>query len=57
MSIKRRNNLIIMAFMARATDVLHWLYTLQVHNHIRIVKRLSLHQVGIVSNRTTIAVR
>jgi hypothetical protein len=46
-----------MAFMARATDVLHWLCALQVHNRIRIVKRLSLHQVGIVSNRTIIAVR
>ena len=45
-----------MEFMARATDMLHWLCTLQVHNYIRIVKKLSLHQVGIVSNHTYIAV-
>jgi hypothetical protein len=45
-----------MAFMARATDVLHWLCTLQVHNCICIVKRLSLHQVEIVSNHMFIAV-
>jgi hypothetical protein len=45
-----------MAFMARATDVLHWLCTSQVHNRIRIVEKLSLHQVGIVSNHTFIAV-
>jgi hypothetical protein len=46
-----------MAFMTRATDVLYWLCILQVHNRIRIVKRFSLHHVGVVSNRTTIAVR
>jgi hypothetical protein len=46
-----------MAFMARAIDVLHWLCILQLHNRIRIVKKLSLHHVGIVSNRTNIAVR
>jgi hypothetical protein len=45
-----------MALMVRATDVPHRLCTLQLHNRIRIVKRLSLHQVGIVSNHTYIAV-
>ena len=47
---------IIMALMTRATDVPHRLCTLYIYNRIRIVKRYSLHQVGIVSNHTYIAV-
>jgi hypothetical protein len=46
-----------MTFIDKATDMLHWLYTLQVYNYIHIVKKLSLHYVGIVSNRMTIVIR
>jgi hypothetical protein len=45
-----------MVFMVRATDVLHWLCTLHVHNRIRIVEKLSLYHVGIVSNHMYIVV-
>jgi hypothetical protein len=47
---------IIMALMVGAIDVPYRLCTFMLHNRIRIVKRLSLHQVGIVSNHTYIAV-
>jgi hypothetical protein len=54
---KEKERFIIMAFMVRATDMLQLVMYLISTYRIRIVKKLSLHQVGIVSNRTFIAVR